>query len=236
MARRALRGPRGPAGANGTNGINGTNGTNGANGATGPTGPGGTNGTNGINGTNGTNGTDRSRPVPPGLAAHRGDGFVRRGHPRAAQGGAIAPTTGGAAAGSQGGLTLICVRASVIPEAGEQVYVSASAEIGPPFTAGTEYSIQLFMCFQTAGGLVTPFSDEPTGVLKTGPLVGVSGLQELERSGFESVGPGGLTANVAYDFGLCAVQTTGSTGPAWSNLLGTSTQGQSKVVAMRLVP
>jgi hypothetical protein len=122
--------------------------------------------------------------------------------------------------------------------AGEQVYVTASAELGPDFTSGN-YVMQFFTCFQdvTTGGAITQFHDDETPQTDGTVVLTAEGLYEFTRSGLtEAAATTGseIVTGDKYNFGLCAIETClASGGGEWTNSYN-STTGSSKATAILL--
>jgi hypothetical protein len=139
-------------------------------------------------------------------------------------------------------LAFVSTTVSVTPAAGEEVYVTASAELGPDFTTAN-YVMQFFTCLQnvTTGGAVTAFVDEEGEGPKTEGTVALTaeGLYEFTRSGLtQAAATSGseLVTGDKYNFGLCAIETClASGGGAWTNTYN-STVGSSKSTAIVLAP
>jgi hypothetical protein len=140
-----------------------------------------------------------------------------------------------------GSLTFVSQTVTVTPATNEQVYVTASAELGPDFTSGN-YVMQFFTCFQNmtnplAPGVVTQFHDDEGPQTDGTVVLTAEGLYEFTRSGLtEAAQASGseIVAGDKYAFGLCAVETClASGGGQWTNTYG-STTGSSKATAILL--
>jgi hypothetical protein len=143
---------------------------------------------------------------------------------------------------SAGAIAFVSQQVTVTIAANQQVYVTASAELGPPddFSA---YTMQFFACYQDVTNplgvsAIKPFQDEDSAQADGTVFIGTQGNFEFARSA--ATGTGELTAGDKYAFGLCAIETCiSSGGGAWTNTYTYSnenTVGSSKVVAMVVVP
>lgn len=159
------------------------------------------------------------------------------------QGASSVPIEVTGAFGTPSAVSWVSTQVAVTVSKGQTVFVTGTTEIGPTSTFGGD-SMQLFVCFQsTAGGAITPFSDEPavtaTSASPNGRIGGpiqldnVRGLFEFARQGAQQFPNGG-----SFNFGLCGVEFFGGTsGGAWvsqytDNDFNALHVGWSKVVAM----
>jgi hypothetical protein len=146
------------------------------------------------------------------------------------QGASVSPAV--PATAPQGALSLVSTLVTLTPQTNQQVFVSATADLGTPSDALSGYAIQLFICYAPTGQTnYSRFEDENSIQTNGTIILNGGGMFEFSRSGLSEQGE--LSASQSYDFGLCAVQTRGTTGTAWESSFGQgSANGQSKVVAM----
>jgi hypothetical protein len=120
-----------------------------------------------------------------------------------------------------------------MPASGGQVFVTASAELGPTSTTATNLTMQFFACYQQApSGTITAFKDEQTEEPDGTSAIEAIGLFNFSRSGV-TTSSDNLQPSTTYNFGLCAIETCTASGQVayWSNTVNETT-GSSKVVAM----
>jgi hypothetical protein len=211
----------------GPTGADGPTGAAGAGGAVGPTGPSGAGGATGATGATGSSGVISAT---------------------SAAASAISPTAAGACccAGPfplAGAIGFVSQTVSVTPAAGEQVYVTASTELGPNFTSGN-YVMQFFTCYQDvqnplAPGPIKAFVDEESPQTDGTVTMTAEGLYEFTRSGLtEAAASSGseIVSGNKYNFGLCGIETClASGGGQWTNTYN-STVGSSKTTAILIGP
>jgi hypothetical protein len=128
---------------------------------------------------------------------------------------------------------------AVVPYAtGEQVLVSATAELGTSLSF-CDNALQLFTCFKDATSSTwAPTSDED-GASTNGTIVVQFNNISIMPFTRDGVQQSGMTNGHTYDFGLCAIQTTGTTSCTWQNTASVAwgtIKGESKVVATVIIP
>jgi hypothetical protein len=134
--------------------------------------------------------------------------------------------------GFAGPIGFVSTTVNVKP-AGNHVFMTASAELGPGSASGGGYEMQFFACWQdaTTNGPITPFADDESAQAAGTVYIDALGLFEFTRSGITTTSDA-INATDTYSFGLCAIETCRSSfGAPWTNANGTAV-GSSKVVVM----
>jgi hypothetical protein len=155
---------------------------------------------------------------------------------KTASGASIAPDASGGSSGVTGKVTFVSqAAAGVVVAAGQTVTATATVELAPP-SGGSDYSLQLRICYQSGASAPVVFPDEPAfAVNSPGSIYNFNSSQIISFS--REAASGSIPAGT-YSVGMCALQTTGSSGGSWNSsetdpFNGSNVfQGASKVVAM----